>query len=68
MTNVGTLLTRGLSAVNDALETLVVLRQNVRKDSGKSTVLSSKAGVPDRGFPSLLGHCLPSHALNGRGD
>ena len=38
------------------------------KDSGKSTVLTKQTGVPDKGFSSLLGHRLPSHALNGRRD
>ena len=65
---------RRMDAVNEALEWLEVKCGEVgglaqsSKDSGKSTVLSKQTRVADKGFSSLLGHRLPSHALNGRRD
>ena len=33
------------------------------EDGRKSKVLEKKAGVPDKGFPPLSGHCVSCHAL-----
>ena len=35
-------------------------------DGRKSKVLEKQAGVPDKGFPPLSGHCVSCHAIDGR--
>ena len=62
---------RRMDEVNSALETCSLLENwwSCPISGGRSKIGSSreeKAGVPDKGFPPLSGHCVSCRALGGR--